>query len=173
MLPARSETSSRDGTWRRFHHEELEARRQTEGRRYLGFLDEVSIQAGVYVLPAGGVNDQPAHDRDEVYVITAGRAVLSVAEEQAPVAAGSILFIRAGVPHRFVEVEARLHALVLFSAAESTPGDPGWAATTLEEVRRSARPDVVAASGDPDLLSPMAVRRIHLAARRSSQEGRE
>jgi mannose-6-phosphate isomerase-like protein (cupin superfamily) len=72
--------------------------------------------------PAGSTDDQTPHTEDEVYHVTAGRAVLVVAGERHPVAAGAVAFVGAGVEHRFVEIEEDLETLVFWSPARHTNG---------------------------------------------------
>ena len=76
-----------------------------------------SLSLTVARWPAGTTDDQTPHTEDEVYHVIAGRAVLVVAEERRPVAAGSVAFVAAGVDHRFVEIEEDLETLVIWSPA--------------------------------------------------------
>ena len=52
-------------------------------------------------LPVGGVDRQGPHTEDEIYCVIAGRALVSVGDEESPVAPGDVVFVGAGVPHRF------------------------------------------------------------------------
>jgi len=52
-------------------------------------------------------------------VVLAGRARLSMADQDQPVGPGSVLFVAGTVPHRFHDVTERLSVLVLFAPAES------------------------------------------------------
>lgn len=93
---------------------------------YLPFFDSRVLRLGLYALPAGGVDGQPVHEDDEIYYVVKGRAVLLAADERIPVEPGSVAFVRAGVVHKFVEIEEDLEVLVIFG---ETPGegDPGSA----------------------------------------------
>ena len=46
---------------------EVSARREQAGAPYLEFLRVPSLSAGLYVLPAGGVDRQRPHAEDEIY----------------------------------------------------------------------------------------------------------
>ena len=91
---------------------ELQAR---TGELYLEFLRRDSMSCGLYVLEPGADDPQEPHQEDEVYVVLAGRARLSMADQDQPVGPGSART----VPHRFHDVTERLSVLVLFAPAES------------------------------------------------------
>jgi mannose-6-phosphate isomerase-like protein (cupin superfamily) len=96
--------------------------RRDRGRRselYHEFLRRPSLSAGIYELPAGGTDPQQPHGEDEVYVVLAGSARLSAGDSVIPVEPGSIVFVRAGVPHAFQDIGEELAVLVLFAPAES------------------------------------------------------
>lgn len=92
--------------------------RNSQARPYLEFLRESSMSAGVYVLPAGGVDGQQPHTEDELYYVVSGRAAIRVGEEDRPVQAGSLVFVAAHVEHRFHSIEEALVVLVFFAPAE-------------------------------------------------------
>lgn len=91
---------------------------QTEGRSYTEFLRVDALSAGLYTLPAGGVDPQQPHSEDEVYVVMNGRAQIAVNGEDRAVETGSIVYVAAGVEHRFHSIEETLHVLVFFAPAE-------------------------------------------------------
>ncbi len=95
-----------------------ELQRRT-GELYLEFLRRDSMSCGLYVLEAGADDPQEPHQEDEVYVVLAGRARLTVAGRDQPVGPGSVVFVARTVPHRFTDVTERLSVLVLFAPAES------------------------------------------------------
>ena len=88
------------------------------GKLYLEFLRVPSLSLGVYRLPAGGADPQSPHTEDEVYYVVSGRAQIRVSDEDRSVAAGSIVFVAARVPHRFHTIEEDLTILVFFAPAE-------------------------------------------------------
>jgi mannose-6-phosphate isomerase-like protein (cupin superfamily) len=100
------------------HLSDLLERRRAEGRAYLEFQRSRDLSTGLYVLPAGGVDRQSPHTEDEIYYVLEGRARISVGAEVAPVATGDVIFVGAGVPHRFHDIEAELRLLVVFGPAE-------------------------------------------------------
>ena len=67
--------------------------------------------------PAGSFDDQQPHTEDEVYYVTAGRGLLAIGDQVVAVGPGSIVFVAAGVEHRFSEIEDDLEVLVLWSPA--------------------------------------------------------
>ncbi|HTQ79516.1 MAG TPA: cupin domain-containing protein [Thermoanaerobaculia bacterium] len=101
-----------------FNLSELAARRAASGETWLQFFQTATLRTGLYVLPAGGVDDQTPHAEDEIYHVLSGRAVLNIGGdiegEAYPVAAGSVLYVRAGVAHRFHSIEEELSVLVFF-----------------------------------------------------------
>ena len=99
------------------HH--LSALRE-RGKAYVEFLRTKSLSAGVYVLPAGGVDSQTPHNQEEVYFVVSGRARFSNGVRDEVVKAGDILFLSAKEPHRFHEISESLELLVLFAPPEGT-----------------------------------------------------
>ncbi|MDQ3930326.1 MAG: cupin domain-containing protein [Chloroflexota bacterium] len=95
----------------------LDERTQSE-RPYLEFLRKSSMSAGIYVLPAGGVDAQKPHTEDELYYVVSGRATIMVGGEDRPAQAGSAVFVGANVEHRFHSIEEELVLLVFFAPAE-------------------------------------------------------
>jgi mannose-6-phosphate isomerase-like protein (cupin superfamily) len=60
------------------------------------------------------VDHQEPHERDEVYVIASGTGSFVVAGERSEVEAGEVLFVPAGVEHRFVEFSDDFATWVVF-----------------------------------------------------------
>lgn len=81
------------------------------------FLERTTLQAGLYRLPADGTDHQGPHELDEVYVVTRGVAKLRVGGEDLEARPGSVLFVAAHQPHRFVDITEDLEVLVFFSKA--------------------------------------------------------
>jgi len=97
---------------------EIEARRFDGGRLYEEFLSVPDLSVGLYVLEAGAIDPQSPHTEDELYVVMSGRAMVTVGEEDRPIRAGSVIFVAAGVDHRFHDIDERLVLLVMFGPAE-------------------------------------------------------
>jgi mannose-6-phosphate isomerase-like protein (cupin superfamily) len=99
---------------------DLLAARAAGGKLYHEFIRTHDLSVGVYVLPAGGTDPQGPHTEDEVYYVISGRATIRVGDEDAPVQAGSVVFVGADVPHRFHDITEELTILVVFGPAEYT-----------------------------------------------------
>ncbi|MDH3254338.1 MAG: cupin domain-containing protein [Acidobacteriota bacterium] len=93
----------------------LQRERATSGRAYLEFLRAPSMHAGLYELAAGARDLQEPHDADEIYYVVSGRARFSVGSEEVAAEPGSVLYVAAGVEHRFHTITEDLAMLVVFS----------------------------------------------------------
>jgi mannose-6-phosphate isomerase-like protein (cupin superfamily) len=87
--------------------------------RYVEWVRSQSLSAGVYRIAAGGVDDQSPHHEDEVYVVTAGAALLDVEGRRTPVGPGTVAFVPRRADHRFVDVTEDLEVSVVFAPPES------------------------------------------------------
>ena len=92
---------------------------QSEGNLYHEFLRIPALSAGLYVLPAGQPDPQQPHAEDEVYYVVSGQGMIMVDGQDQPVQAGSIVYVTAGVEHRFHSITEDLQILVFFAPAES------------------------------------------------------
>lgn len=102
-----------------FRLDELEAERAANNGAYLQFLRERNMSVGLYALDRGTPDPQSPHQQDEVYFVVSGRASLTVGEETTHVARGSVVYVPAGVPHRFHQITEDLRVMVVFSPPES------------------------------------------------------
>ncbi|MFE9391103.1 cupin domain-containing protein [Streptomyces sp. NPDC006784] len=102
-----------------FRLEELEAERAVNDGAYLRFLHERNMSAGLYALDAGAVDRQQPHAQDEVYFVVSGRGSITVGAETTQVARGSVVYVPAGVTHKFHHISEDLRVLVVFSPPES------------------------------------------------------
>ena len=100
----------------------IDRARATEGQRYREFLRVPGLSAGLYVLEAGAADPQSPHTEDELYYVVSGRGLVTVGDETREVAAGSLIFVAARVPHRFRDISERLEILVVFGPAEGDRG---------------------------------------------------
>jgi len=98
---------------------ELERQKAQAGRLYLEFLRIPEMSAGLYVLPAGSTDPQSPHKQDELYFVVRGRARMQVGSADQAVTQGSVIFVAAGVEHRFYDISEELTVLVFFAPAES------------------------------------------------------
>ena len=101
-----------------WEYRDVEAARAARGTLYHEFLRVPDLSAGIYVIEAGGTDPQSPHTEDELYYVIAGRGVVSVGSETRPVVPGTLIFVGAGVPHRFHDIAERLELLVAFGPAE-------------------------------------------------------
>jgi mannose-6-phosphate isomerase-like protein (cupin superfamily) len=90
------------------------------GQDYLEFLRVPALSAGLYMLAAGAIDMQQPHTEDEVYYITSGRGFIRVGAEEHPVEAGTLVYVKAHVEHRFHTITEDLRVLVFFAPAEYT-----------------------------------------------------
>ncbi|NRB50493.1 MAG: cupin domain-containing protein [Saprospiraceae bacterium] len=100
-----------------FELKDLEGQMEESGRPWLPFLKVPTLSSGIYTLKVGATDRQQPHDMDEVYYVLKGKAKFEAGEEKSNIKEGSILFVKAHVPHRFYEIEEDLQVLVFFSAA--------------------------------------------------------
>lgn len=113
-------TSDRSAqTYERLESAALLAQQMVKGEPFLEFLRRDTMSAGVYVLDAGAGDDQQPHAQDELYYVIEGRAVLEVDGDQRPVKPGSIVFVAAGVAHRFHSIASKLSVLAVFAPPAS------------------------------------------------------
>jgi len=99
---------------------QLEKQQAQAGKLYLEFLRVPAMSAGIYVLRSEATDPQSPHKEDEMYYVVRGRARMKVGDDDQAVSEGSIIFVEAGVEHRFYNVEEELVILVFFAPAEST-----------------------------------------------------
>jgi mannose-6-phosphate isomerase-like protein (cupin superfamily) len=78
------------------------------------------LSVGLYLLPAGGNDDQEPHNEDEVYYAVRGRAVLRVGAEDHPVQPGTLLFVPAMAVHFFHDITEELVLVVFWAPPEGS-----------------------------------------------------
>jgi mannose-6-phosphate isomerase-like protein (cupin superfamily) len=78
------------------------------------------LSVGLYIVAAGGTDDQTPHDEDEVYYAVRGRAKLRVGAEDHPVKPGTLLFVPALAVHFFHEIEEELILVVFWAPPEGS-----------------------------------------------------
>jgi mannose-6-phosphate isomerase-like protein (cupin superfamily) len=87
------------------------------------------LSVGLYLVAAGGVDDQTPHDEDEVYYVVRGRSMFLVDGHEHAARPGSLLFVPAGAVHRFHDVSDELVLVVFWAPPE------GSVAAQREELR--------------------------------------
>ncbi len=84
-------------------------------------LTRRTLEIGYYA-PVGR-DEQKPHTQDEIYLIHCGHAHFDLDGEARPCTAGDVLFVPAGVPHRFQDFSPGFGAWVIFYGPEG--GDTG------------------------------------------------
>ncbi|MBQ0983299.1 cupin domain-containing protein [Streptomyces sp. F63] len=102
-----------------FRLDELDGERAANEGAYLQFLRERNMSAGLYALDAGSTDPQQPHRQDEIYFVITGRGSITVGTETTTVARGSVVYVPAGVPHKFHHISEDLRVMVVFSPPES------------------------------------------------------
>jgi len=94
--------------------------RSGEPTHWVEQLRVADLSVGTYSIPAGGTDDQEPHTEDEIYVVTAGRAMFEAGQDRIAVEPGSVLYVAAGEVHKFSDVTEDLATVVLFAPAEGS-----------------------------------------------------
>jgi mannose-6-phosphate isomerase-like protein (cupin superfamily) len=103
-----------------FEVSELLTRRAASGGSYLEFLRIPAMSTGIYELPAGGNDPQIPHHEDEIYYVIRGKAKVRLGSQERKVREGSVIFVEAGLEHRFFNITKELVLLVFFAPPESS-----------------------------------------------------
>ena len=106
-----------------FKLSELIKQQQQSDRPYLEFFRGDRLSLGVYHLAAGARDPQQPHGEDEVYYVVGGRGSIKVGAEDREVDCGDVIFVGAGVEHRFHSITEDLTLLVFFAPAEGSNND--------------------------------------------------
>jgi len=89
-------------------------------KRYREFLRVPAMSAGIYVLPAGGTDNQTPHREDEIYYVVRGKAKMRLGNEERAIHKGDVIFVEKNLEHRFFDTAEELVLLVIFAPAESS-----------------------------------------------------
>ncbi len=89
--------------------------RDADGHGYVDFLASEKLSVGLAIWPAGVTDRQKPHREDEVYYVISGRGSIFVGGERRRVQPGSLVFVEAGVEHRFQDIEEDLRVLVFWA----------------------------------------------------------
>lgn len=108
---------------------------QSDGKRYAEVLTRGQLYAEIYA-PRGTDPQQP-HARDEVYIVVKGHGTFVCGEARTAFAPGDLLFVPAGVPHRFEDFSDDFATWVIFYGADG--GEPGAEIVRAEAVSRTLR----------------------------------
>lgn len=132
-------TMAQNDVFKAYEFSDLEQQHEERGNTYLRFLNAPSMSMGLYILKAGAYDGQSPHDLDEVYYIVEGKAILTAGEHEIPVEAGSIVYVKAEVSHRFHTIEEDLKVLVVFPTITPEPNAPVQEAYTLEGIEQARK----------------------------------
>ena len=94
----------------------LEENRNPESKAYEVVMRHGSMHVGLYA-PRGSDPQQP-HTQDEVYVVMRGQGQFLCGDAQQAFAPGDVLFVPAGLEHRFVDFTGDLTVWVVFYGLE-------------------------------------------------------
>ena len=83
-------------------------------------LHHGTMKVGIYA-PVGEDRQTP-HDQDELYIIAAGTGTFVKGAERRPFAAGDVIFVEAGVEHRFEQFTPDFCTWVVFWGPEGGEG---------------------------------------------------
>jgi len=102
-----------------FELRDLTSKRAERGDLYLQFLSDQNLSVGLYELKAGSIDPQKPHGEDEVYYVVSGSGSIRVGSEKSEVKPGSIVFVGAGVDHKFFDIKEDLSIIVFFAPAHN------------------------------------------------------
>jgi mannose-6-phosphate isomerase-like protein (cupin superfamily) len=88
---------------------------EKEGGYFLDFLKVRNLEAGVILLHPGENDTQGPHAADELYYVIEGSGSIELGKKTKPLRKGSVVFVPAGLPHRFRDNKQDLVVLYVFS----------------------------------------------------------
>jgi mannose-6-phosphate isomerase-like protein (cupin superfamily) len=97
---------------------QLVTRLENEGGYFMDFLKTRNLEAGIIVLHPNEADTQEPHSDDELYYVISGNAWMEMGKKKIEVKEGSIIFIPAGLRHRFYGNSKDLFVLYVFAAKE-------------------------------------------------------
>jgi mannose-6-phosphate isomerase-like protein (cupin superfamily) len=94
-----------------------------QGKRFIPVFEHGSLLVEVYA--PRGTDTQGPHTRDEVYVVATGTGVFVTPDRRQPFGPNDMLFVPAGVEHRFEEFSDDFAVWVIFYGAEGGEASSG------------------------------------------------
>ena len=82
---------------------------------FYDFLKIRNLEAGVIRLRPGQEDTQEPHSEDELYYVVEGSGMLELGKASKPVKKGSVIFVPAGLRHRFYGNREDLVVLYVFA----------------------------------------------------------
>jgi mannose-6-phosphate isomerase-like protein (cupin superfamily) len=98
-----------------FQLQDLIAELKKEGGYFFNFLKLRNLEAGIIVLRPGEQDTQEPHRADELYYVIEGSGLIELGKGRHRVKKGSIIFVPAGMRHRFYGNMENLIALYMFA----------------------------------------------------------
>jgi mannose-6-phosphate isomerase-like protein (cupin superfamily) len=105
-----------------FQLDDLVAALDSSRHDFAEFFRAERLSLTVAFWPAGSIDDQTPHTEDEVYFVASGRAQIHVAGEDSAVESDTIVYVAAGVEHRFHSIEEDLKVLVFWAPPRHSLG---------------------------------------------------
>jgi mannose-6-phosphate isomerase-like protein (cupin superfamily) len=91
-----------------------------QNQRWQEFLRVSSLSIGLYQLKVGQTDEQRPHSEDEVYVVISGKASFRAGDQVEPARAGTVIFVKRFIEHRFFDITEDLTVLVFFAPPEGS-----------------------------------------------------
>ena len=88
---------------------------ENKGGYFLDFLKVRNLEAGIIVLHPEQEDTQEPHFADELYYIIEGTGSMELGKMIIPVKKGSMVFVPAGLPHKFYGNKEDLVVLYMFA----------------------------------------------------------
>jgi len=88
----------------------------SQGERFVTLFEHGTLQVEIYA--PGGIDPQEPHTRDEIYVVAEGFGSFFCDGNNTPFGPGDVLFVPAGVEHRFEDFSDDFAVWVLFYGPE-------------------------------------------------------
>ena len=127
--------------WLAFDLAEIERQHTEAGRDYFEFLDEQSMNTGLYVIEAGEEDHQSPHALDEIYYVVRGRADFFADGDTTQTGPGDVIYVRSGIEHRFQDITETLATIVAFVTSEPSTDDPAWRIFHPADLVQGENPD--------------------------------
>ena len=89
--------------------------------RYRELVRSPFMSAGVYELPAHSRDHQTPHADDELYYVISGDSEFMLGEASAPTEPGTLIYVPAGQPHFFRQIDVDLRVLAIFAPPRQEP----------------------------------------------------
>ncbi len=89
---------------------------RASGKEFIGIFRHGTLEVEVY--RPDKIDRQTAHTRDEIYVVISGSGFFVNGHERRPFEAGEVLFVPAGIMHRFEDFTDDFATWVFFYGPE-------------------------------------------------------